>query len=213
MPLTPAGFAAETGVSRETLARLAAFADLLRTWNRAINLVGRGTLADPWRRHFLDSAQIAPLAPPATRVWLDIGSGGGFPGLVLALIGAGHVHLVESDGRKAAFLREAVRATEAPATVHAARAEELPAAAVAAAGVDAVTARAVAGPARVAAWAARFAAPHTAFLLHLGRRTAAALTAVRESRKLDFDLIPSRTDPKAAILRSRGALPDGLPGT
>ena len=209
-PLTAAGFAAETSVSRETLARLALYASLLRSWQQTINLVGPRTLEDIWRRHFLDSAQLVPLAPAGTRSWLDIGSGAGFPGLVLALIGAGHVHLVESDQRKAAFLRVVIHETQAPATVHAARVEALSTAAIPAGGVDAVTSRAVAEPAQVVSWGRRFAAPNAAFLLPVGRRYAAALTAARDSGKLAADLLPSRTDAAARILRLQGT-GDSLP--
>ena len=124
----PEAFAAACDVSRETLARLELYAELLGRWNRAINLVGKRTLDDLWRRHFLDSAQLLPLLPPLDgrpRVLADLGSGAGFPGRVLAILGAVLVHLVESDLKKATFLREVARATGAPASVHAARIESL----------------------------------------------------------------------------------------
>ena len=135
--LTPEAFAAKAAVSRETCERLALHLDLLRRWQQRINLVGRSTLTDPWRRHMLDSAQLAPLLPERARV-ADLGSGAGFPGLVLAIVRGGPVHLIESDGRKAAFLCEAARVTDAPAEVHASRAEGL------ALAVDVVVARACA---------------------------------------------------------------------
>jgi 16S rRNA (guanine527-N7)-methyltransferase len=137
--MTPAEFAAETGVSRETLARLEAYAALLLAWNRRVNLVGRGTEEDLWRRHMLDSAQLHPLIPAGARTLVDLGSGAGFPGLVLAILGGPHVHLVESDQRKAVFLREAARVTGAAAMVHAIRIEAAPPLAA-----DIVTARALA---------------------------------------------------------------------
>ncbi len=86
-PLTPAGFAAATGVSRETLERLEGYAALLVKWQKAINLVARDSLRDLWRRHMLDSAAIWPLIPRNSRVLVDLGSGAGFPGLVLAILG------------------------------------------------------------------------------------------------------------------------------
>ena len=102
-----AAFQAETGVSRETLDRLAAYEATLRKWQPKINLVGPSTLPDAWRRHFFDSAQLFPLLPESVRVLVDLGSGAGFPGLVLSIMGVPEVHLVESDSRKCAFLREA----------------------------------------------------------------------------------------------------------
>ncbi|MCZ6589405.1 MAG: class I SAM-dependent methyltransferase, partial [Alphaproteobacteria bacterium] len=103
--MTSSEFASVLNVSRETLERLEEFETLLRHWQKTINLVGARTLDDVWRRHFLDSGQLCRLMPDATSV-VDIGSGGGFPGLVVAIIYGAHVTLVEVDNRKAAFLRE-----------------------------------------------------------------------------------------------------------
>ncbi len=132
------------GVSRETTERLSIHLKLLETWSKRINLIGPRELADYWRRHALDCAQLARLAPDA-RSWLDIGAGAGFPGLVLACLLAetpgAAVDLVEANSKKAAFLREAVRETGAPARVVHARIETLAAAPHA---YDAVTARAFA---------------------------------------------------------------------
>jgi 16S rRNA (guanine527-N7)-methyltransferase len=115
-------------VSRETTDCLIAFEELFRKWSSAINLASPSTLADLWNRHILDSAQIFPLAPEATR-WLDLGSGGGFPGIVTACFlkecpGAS-IDLVESAGKKAAFLRTAAGHVGVPARVHAARIEAM----------------------------------------------------------------------------------------
>ena len=108
-------------VSRETADRLAAYVALLKKWQRAENLIAPSTLPAIWRRHVADSAQLAALFPE-TRRWLDLGSGAGFPGLVVAILGAGQadmaVHLVESNRKKSAFLRAAIRETQAPAIVH-----------------------------------------------------------------------------------------------
>src|SRR5438128_1034182 len=90
----PEAFAAETGVSRETLDRLRAYADLLTTWNAKINLIGRATVADLWQRHMLDSAQLVPLLPDGPVTLVDMGSGAGFPGLVLAAMGRVSAHLI-----------------------------------------------------------------------------------------------------------------------
>jgi 16S rRNA (guanine527-N7)-methyltransferase len=115
-----------TPVSDDALARLDKFAALLTDWQRRINLIAPSTLPHIWTRHIADSLQLLPLAPNA-KIWVDLGSGGGFPGIPLACALAqtpgADVHLVESNGKKAAFLREAVRITGVPATVHPERIE------------------------------------------------------------------------------------------
>ena len=137
-------FIRDTGVSRETAERLETHRTLLAAWSRRINLVGPGELQDYWRRHALDSQQLIALAPGARR-WLDLGSGAGFPGLVIALcLAEGHVDLVESNPKKAAFLREAVRATGAKARVLETKVEALADAGDGAGAYDVATARAFA---------------------------------------------------------------------
>jgi 16S rRNA (guanine527-N7)-methyltransferase len=115
-----------TPVSRETAERLDRFVALLIAWQRRTNLIAASTLARVWTRHIADSLQLLPLAP-AARIWVDVGSGAGFPGLVIACalaeVPGALVHLVESNGKKAAFLREAQRVTGSPAMVHAERME------------------------------------------------------------------------------------------
>lgn len=111
-------------VSRETVDNLSDFEELFRKWSRAINLASPSTLDNLWERHIVDSAQLFDMAPSATK-WLDLGSGGGFPGVVLAILlkqrPGGRIDLVESNGKKAAFLRTALGQFSAPGTVHAAR--------------------------------------------------------------------------------------------
>jgi 16S rRNA (guanine527-N7)-methyltransferase len=132
-------------VSRETEDRLAVFVDLLLRWRKATNLIAESTVPFVWTRHIADSAQLPPLSEGATR-WLDMGSGAGFPGLVIAILLAGApgaaVHCIDSDQRRCAFLREAARATGAPAVVHPVRIESLDLNGVGP--VDCVTARAFA---------------------------------------------------------------------
>jgi len=119
-------FAAQTNVSRETLDRLEINAERLIKWNRAINLVAKPTLDHIWTRHFLDSAQLLPHVPETAKTWIDLGSGAGFPGLVIAIMRPDiAVTLVESDRRKSVFLTEAARATETDITVLCERAETL----------------------------------------------------------------------------------------
>ena len=108
-------------VSRETLDRLQLLIDLLAKWQKTINLVGPSTLADPWRRHILDSAQLLPYLShprfPKNGPVADLGAGAGFPGIVLSILGVPNLTLIESDSRKATFMREAIRITAAPAKV------------------------------------------------------------------------------------------------
>ena len=129
--MTPEAFAARFDVSRETLASLLAYVALLEKWQRRINLVSSATLPDIWHRHILDSAQLLPHLPsvPARQRLhiLDIGSGAGFPGLVLAILGVGDVQLVESNQRKAVFLRTVIRELGVSALVSNQRIETLPA--------------------------------------------------------------------------------------
>ena len=132
-------------VSRETVARLDIYVALLLKWQKTINLIAPSTLGAIWTRHILDSAQIADLGIEHRR-FVDLGSGAGFPGLVIAILSerspAAEIHLVESDRRKASFLKEAVRLTSAPAIVHVRRAEEAVESLIGC--VTAVTARALA---------------------------------------------------------------------
>jgi len=107
-------------VSRETLDHLQLLVDLLIKWQKTINLVGPSTLADPWRRHILDSAQLLPyLSHPDLPEGpiADLGAGAGFPGIVLSILGISNITLIESDSRKATFMREATRITQAPAKI------------------------------------------------------------------------------------------------
>ena len=126
-------------VSRETLCQFEAYLKLLEKWQRRINLVANSTMADVWERHILDSAQLFRFCPPNTKKILDVGSGAGFPGLVLAIMSDAQVDLVESDQRKAIFLSTVIRSLGLSAKVHNQRIESLPNLCP-----DVVTARAVA---------------------------------------------------------------------
>lgn len=194
-PLDPAGFAAQIGVSRETLARLEVYAELLRRWSGAINLVGRDTLRDIWRRHFLDSAQLLDHLPARIASLVDLGSGAGFPGLVLAILGVPSVTLIEADARKAAFLREAARITDSPAVVCAVRIETMPIQVF-----DVVTARACAPLDQLLSLSERFICPETRCLFLKGERIEEELTAARRGWKIEASCHSSRTDPRGVIL-------------
>ena len=117
-PYGPENFLSDTNVSRETLDRLQAYADLLADRQKAQNLISRDSLEDLWRRHMLDSAQLVDLLPGVTEGLVDIGSGAGFPGMVLAIVTEIPVTLVEAHGRKAQFLRDVAAQTDGYSTVY-----------------------------------------------------------------------------------------------
>jgi 16S rRNA (guanine527-N7)-methyltransferase len=185
----------ELGVSRETFARLARYVDLLRQWNARVNLVSRLSLDDAWRRHVLDSAQLHPLIPAEARVLVDLGSGAGFPGLVLAILGVPEVHLIESDARKCAFLREAARVTETSVSIHAQRIE-----ATAPLAADVITARALAPLPDLLDLAVPFLQPHTMCVFLKGKNAAEELRQARLRRQMKDTVVPSRTDPDASVV-------------
>lgn len=200
-------------VSRETLAAFECYETLLKKWQKAVNLVGRGTLEDVRNRHFLDSAQLLPLITAKSdgspiRL-LDIGSGAGFPGLVLAILAANEtasgpgleVHLVESNARKCTFLREVARVTKTPVTVHNERLENL-----APFPVDIITARGLAPLPRLLALIEPFLVQPDCCPLGLflkGRTAEEELTEARKQWKMTVDSIVSVTDPEGVVLRIR----------
>lgn len=194
--MSPDEFRAVSGVSRETLRRLEVYSELLEKWSGAVNLVSRGTLPDLWRRHMLDSAQLLPLIPQSARTLVDLGSGAGFPGMVLAIMGVPGVHLAESDKRKCAFLAEVARQTNTPVTIHAERIEDVPAFSA-----DLVTARALANLPELLDLAEKFVSRHSILLFLKGRRVDEELTRALERWKMRVRKIPSQTDSDATILR------------
>ena len=189
------GFAAQCGVSRETLARLEAYADLLRQWSARINLVAATTLDDLWRRHFLDSAQLLPLVPAGAQSLIDLGSGAGFPGLVLAILDVPGVELVEADARKCAFLREAARLTAASVQIRNARIESL-----APHIIDVVTARGCAPLDRLIQLAQPFIGPHTVCLFPKGERAGHEVAAARCEWTMDVARRESQSNSRGIIL-------------
>lgn len=197
-PLTPEAFAEACNVSRETLARLQTYVDLLRRWQKAINLVSRDSLNDVWRRHVWDSAQLMPHIPDSAAPVLDIGSGAGFPGLILAILGAENVTLVESDARKGSFLREVARQTGAPATVLTGRVEAM------ADRIDppaVITARAVASLPLLLDTIKLYIRPNTVCFFHKGRQADAEIEAARKDWRFTVTKIPSQTDASGVLLK------------
>jgi 16S rRNA (guanine527-N7)-methyltransferase len=197
--LTPEAFAQTADVSRETLARLQAYVDLLTHWNARINLVSSGSLADVWRRHVLDSAQLIRHLDRAACVLVDLGSGAGLPGLILGILGVPEVHLVEADQRKAAFLREASRVTETSATIHPTRIES-----VEAFTANIVTARALAPLSQLLAWSAPFVDETTVCLFLKGQGLRDELTAAEERWIMQTQTLASLADSTGHILRVEG---------
>jgi len=194
--MTPDEFARQAGVSRETLARLKRYAEMLEKWNRRINLVGRGTIDDLWRRHMLDSAQLLPLIPADAVSLVDLGSGAGFPGLVLAICGLENVHLIEADRKKCAFLREVAREADTRVTIHNKRIKEIESFQA-----DIVTSRALAPLPKLLDMAVSFTKKHSILLFLKGRSADGELTEAAKEWNMRVDRIPSRTDPEGTILR------------
>ena len=202
-----------TPVSRETEARIDRFIALLLDWQGRINLIAVSTEPKLWTRHVADSLQLLPLAPNARR-WLDLGSGGGFPGLIIACALAetkgAEVHLVESNAKKAAFLREAARVTGAPAVVHAARTEDF--VDNAPEGIEVVTARALAPLVDLLATAYPLLQRGAWGLFPKGRAAAGELTGAGKRWNIRASLEVSRTDPQARIVVVRGLEPKSAAG-
>ncbi len=199
-------FAEAFKVPRETIHRLTRYSELLNRWQKAINLVAPSTLPQVWSRHYADSAQLRSLAPEA-QVWLDLGSGAGFPGLVVAILKTGtpdfRMHLVESNHKKCAFLAEVVRATEAPVDIHAMRIEEF-AERAQSLKPDVVSARALAPLPRLFELAAPLFGEGTRGLFLKGREAQAEIEAARPAWAFDARLHASLTAKEASILEVTG---------
>lgn len=205
----PEDFAEVFKVPRETIHRLDRYADLLAHWQKSTNLVAPSTLPRLWPRHFADSAQIRGLAPEA-RLWLDLGSGAGFPGLVVAILQTGQpdfrMHLVESNQRKCAFLAEVVRETKAPVDIHAMRIEEL-GESVHGLSPDVVSARALAPLPRLFELAQPFFGPRTRGLFLKGREAEAEIEAAKMTWDFAATLHPSLTSAESHIVEVRALRP------
>lgn len=193
-------------VSRETLARLDTFVAMLRRWQTIKNLIAPSTLSSIWTRHILDSAQIFPLFPDA-RIWVDMGSGAGFPGLVIAILAidipGSHVNLIESNGRKASFLREVARELALPVTVHNERIEatrkNLPET------CDCVTARALAPLNELLTFQHRHLEINSPSAFLKGQDIEDELTLAAKYWNIDLELVPSITNIDGQIILIRHA--------
>ena len=179
---------------------------LLLRWQRTINLISARDIEYVWPRHIADSLQLLPLIPPDTDRAIDLGSGAGLPGLVLAIATGLPFDLVESDHRKAAFLREAARLTGAPATIHATRIEtaSVPPARL-------ITARALAPLPILLRWASPLLAPGGICLFPKGRSAEDELTDAASKWHMHIERTPSRTDTSATIFRISEITPANPP--
>ncbi len=207
--MKPSEFARTFDVSRETVDRLETYASLLKRWQKTINLVAPNTLDDVWHRHFADSAQLFARIPEKARHLMDLGSGGGFPGLVLAILaaekrssnaGSGglHVTLVESDSRKAAFLREVARQTGIAVDIMSTRIESITNSANVAS-VDVITARALAPLARLFELVEPLFEPRTVALFLKGKTVNEEVEGARQDWEFGLVLQESLTDADARI--------------
>jgi len=205
-----AAFVTATDADAAVMARLDVYAEILADWNGRMNLVSPASMASLWQRHMLDSAQLMPLIPDGTRRTVDMGSGAGFPGLVIAAMRAGGVGgetiLIESIEKKCAFLRAAAEAMGLTASVQVIRGR---AEGVSGLKADLVTARAMAPLETLLVYAKRFADKETVLLFPKGRTAADELTAARRSWTLEAQMIPSRSDSEASIIAIRSFAPKG----
>ena len=203
---TSLDFARELGVARETVSRLSTYVEILTIRNQQLNLVAESTMQQVWRRHILDSAQLVEQIPLSTKSIVDLGSGAGFPGMVLAIVLSERpglkVHLIESIQKKCRFLDEVAEATQTPVQVHWTRAE-----AVKNLRADVITARAVAPLDKLLKLAYPYFRPSSTGLFLKGKSLSHELTLASKSWKLDSTPVPSRSDPSGIVLRVTGLSP------
>lgn len=186
-------------VSRESITRLEVLHNLLLKWQGHFNLIGPATAEDVWTRHILDALQLLPLIPQGTQTIADLGSGGGFPGLVLAATQPALVHMYESNGKKTSFLQEALRQMKIAGHVHKIRLDP----AMSSQGlpkVEVVTARAFAPLVKLLGMAKPFFGPETIGLFHKGQDVDAELTEAAKAWRIRFKKHPSMTDSMSNIL-------------
>ena len=195
----PEEFATVASVSRETLDRLKRYAELLADWNTRHNLVSDRSMADVWKRHFWDSAQIVDLVPARAKTLVDLGSGAGFPGLVLATLRPElRITLLEATRKKYDFLKVVARELDLKADIRNERIED-----VAPERFDVITARACAPLPQLLSYAQRFWARGSRALLHKGQNLASELTEAHKSWRIQVEQHSSRSDPSGIILEIR----------
>ncbi len=195
LPLTREDFARQASADKEVCDSLERYADILKKWQKRFNLVGQKTLNDLWRRHFLDSAQLLPLIPQKQASIVDLGSGAGFPGLVLSIMGRMPVHLVESDANKTEFLRQVIRETKAAAILHRTRIEHYdgPKAST-------VVSRACAPISRLLDYASNICTTNARLLFLKGRNWRSELMESQDKWNVNYKSHASCTNPDGIIL-------------
>ncbi|MEO0729847.1 MAG: 16S rRNA (guanine(527)-N(7))-methyltransferase RsmG [Pseudomonadota bacterium] len=198
-------------ISRETIEKYQIYGEKIELWQRGLNLVARRSLSEMWHRHFVDSLQLQSFIPEKIASYADFGSGGGFPGLVLAIAlcettQTVKTHLVESDQRKAAFLREVARATEIPIEIQSTRIEA-DATKIAIGPVDFISARALAPLDRLFPLIHPYCHASTVSVLPKGKAIESELAAARQQWSFDLEVHPSRTDPDGRIAIVRDLRP------
>lgn len=204
MTFGPEAFQIATDVSRETLERFHIYAALLKTWQKKINLIGPATMDEIWKRHFLDSAQLFSFVDKIpfeddSRSWLDLGTGAGFPGLVLSLLGEHPIYLVEKNAKKCAFLRQVIRETGSTAEVLQSDVKTLKPFPVAI-----ITSRALATIEQILSWGLPFLAINGEFWLLKGVGVEEELTFLEKTQKMKIDFFPSLTHSGGKIVRLYG---------
>jgi len=199
MAFGPEEFIKSTDVSRETLDRLVVYEEILRKWQRKINLIGPKTVDEIWFRHIYDSAQIFPYLPKNAKTLIDMGSGAGFPALVLSIMGVPDVHMFESDSRKCAFLREAARSTGSKVTIHNDRIESIPPFPA-----DIVTARALAPLSQLLEYAIPFVSTQTLCVFQKGKQYKEELTNANYVWHINSREIESLTDRDGRLVLIKG---------
>lgn len=183
-------------VSRETYDRLSAYHDLLQKWQPKINLVSGDTIKNAWERHFLDSLQLLKLIPDLSQRIVDLGSGAGFPGMVLAIAGASDVHLIESDAKKATFLKEVARVADSKLSIHHCRIEDRPIAEA-----DIIVSRACSDLDTLLQFSSHYVSHETFCLFHKGKNYSKDIIDANKDWLFEYDVIPSVTDTQAVILK------------
>ena len=198
--MTPDDVARLLNVSRETIDKFRAYLTLLEKWQARINLVANSTLAEAWQRHILDSGQLAAFYPPQTKNIMDVGSGAGFPGLVLAIMGGVTVDLVESDQRKAVFLSTVIRELDLPAKVHNQRIETLPQLFP-----DVITARALAPVPKLLKLIENQLSPESVCLFLKGAAVQDELTNLQTYSTMDATTHSSLSGPTGVVLELKNS--------
>ena len=188
-------------VPRETQEKLDCYVQLLIKWQARINLISSKTLPEIWHRHILDSAQLVSYLPKTPSVILDMGSGAGLPGVILAILTRHQLHLVESDSRKIAFMRTALRETGTSAILHEQRMETVPALRP-----DIITARALAPLSQLITLASGQHHEKIEYLFLKGREAKQELTTLPACPKMEAECLPSMTDSQASIIRLKPIL-------